>query len=65
MHRAPSRLPLPPTPDTLLVEPAQTLQPSHMHLYFKLLEADRTLRVVYAVLLRRLIWEHPRPPWLR
>ena len=62
MHRTPARVPLPPRADAPAVKPTETLEPSHGHPNLKLLEADGALGRVDAVLFRRQVGKHARPP---
>lgn len=63
MNRTPSRVVDKPRRDAGPVKPAQTLQPRHLHIDSKLLQADRALRIVHAVLLGGRVRVHARPPW--
>ena len=61
MHRTPSGVIDKPGRDAALVESTQALQPCHADSNRELLETDRALRVVDAVLLRGNVLVHARP----
>lgn len=45
------------------MEPTETLEPRHAHVFDKLLQTNRAFRAVDAVFFRGVVREHARPAW--
>lgn len=65
MDRAPPRILSKPPRDAIPMESTQALEPCHRNAHLELLETDRALRTIHAVLLRGNVRKHARPPRTR
>ena len=63
MNRALARTCVEPAHDTIEMEAAEALQPSHVDADLELLEADSALSVINAILLGGLVPEDARAAW--